>query len=384
MAHSLGRRPANASATQSQYPVNNDQLDFAFVADLPKLEAMPPKRAARARAATPAAVPVQAPLQPSQELPAVQLDDTERMACALEAHPDYRVMRRLVPRLQWAPVQAQRVCTVVILDTETTGLDAAKEKIIELALLKVQVDLDTGLPVGDVMVYDELEDPGIPIPKEVEKITGINSAMVSGKRLDEGRIATLMEGVDLVIAHNAGFDRPFVEARLPHFSQLAWACSFADISWKDQGRSSAKLESLAQALGYFYDAHRAEMDCHALLAVLAAALPVTPAPISADLVTPSSTGLAWLIGKSQHPTYRLQATNAPFDAKDKLKARGYRWNADQKVWHTRLDSPHALQEECAWLKENAYHQRSAVVQVEKLEAQVRYSNRPGETLYQQL
>lgn len=364
--------------------MNHDQLDFAFVAELPTAEVIRPKRTARAKAAKPPEMPVQASLQAAPELAAVNLDDAERMARALEAHPDYRVTRRLVPRLQWVPSQAQRLCTVVILDTETTGLDAAKEKIIELALLKVQVDLDTGLPVGDVTVYDELVDPGIPIPKEIEKITGISTAMVAGKRLDEGRIAALMEGVDLVIAHNAGFDRPFVEARLPYFSPLAWACSFADIAWKDQGRSSAKLESLAQALGYFYDAHRAEMDCHALLAVLAAALPVTPAPIAADLVTPSATGLAWLIGKAQHPTYRLQATNAPFDAKDKLKARGYRWSAEQKVWHTRLDSPHALHEECVWLKENAYHQRSAVVQVEKLDAHTRYSNRPGETLYQQL
>ena len=364
--------------------MNNDQLDFAFVAELPTVEVTRPKRAARVKAAKPPTLPLQTALQPAPQPPTVNADDAERMARTLEAHPDYRVMRRLVPRLQWAPPQAQRVCTVVILDTETTGLDAAKEKIIELALLKVQVDLDTGLPVGDVTVYDELEDPGIPIPKEVEKITGINTAMVTGKRLDECRIAALMEGVDLVIAHNAGFDRPFVEFRLPYFTQLAWACSFADISWKDQGRSSAKLESLAQALGLFYDAHRAEMDCHALLAVLTAALPIAPAPIATDLVTPSSTGLAWLIGKAQHPSYRLQATNAPFDAKDKLKARGYRWNAEQKVWHTRLDSPQALHEECAWLKENAYHQRAAVIQVEKLDAHVRYSNRPGETLYQQL
>jgi DNA polymerase III subunit epsilon len=372
--------------------VNNEQLDFAFVAGLPVLEKAAPKRAARAKAPPSLATSVQATLQPERPhagpaQPTVSAGapgDAESMARELEAHPDFRVMRRLVPRVLWPQPQTARVCTVVVLDTETTGLDPSKEKIIELALLKVQVDLDTGLPVGEVTVYDELEDPGIPISKEIERITGITPAMVAGKQLDESRIATLMQGVDLVIAHNAGFDRPFVEARLPLFNQLAWACSFADISWKDQGRSSSKLESLAQALGYFYDAHRAEMDCHALLAVLSAALPVTPSPIAADRLTPSSTGLAWLIGKAQHPTYRLQASNAPFDAKDKLKARGYRWNAEQKVWHTRLDSPQALQDECAWLKENAYHQRSAVVQVEKLDAHVRHSSRPGETLYQQL
>jgi DNA polymerase-3 subunit epsilon len=179
--------------------------------------------------------------------------------------------------------------------------------------------------------------------------------------------------VDVVIAHNAGFDRPFCEARLPRFRHLNWACSFADIDWKAQGRGSAKLENLAQALGLFYDAHRAEMDCHALLAVLVAPLP-------AD----SHTGLAHLLKAAQKPTYRLQATSAPFDAKDKLKARGYRWNADQKVWHARLDDDAALQLECDWLKANVYTQRNAVVQIERLDSAVKYSSRPGEVLHRQL
>ena len=78
------------------------------------------------------------------------------------------------------------------------------------------------------------------------------------------------------------------------------------------------------------------------------------------------------------------ATNAPFDAKDKLKARGYRWSAEQKVWSTRIGDSKALEAEFAWLKENAYHQRAVVVQFEKLDGHVRYSSRPGEMLYHQL
>ena len=106
------------------------------------------------------------------------------------------------------------MCRVVVLDTETTGLDQSKDKIMELALLRVDVDRATGLPVGAVQVYDGLEDPGMPIPPEVQEITGITPDMVQGQRLDEDRIAALLDGVDLVIAHNAGFDRPFCEARI--------------------------------------------------------------------------------------------------------------------------------------------------------------------------
>jgi len=342
--------------------MNNDQLGFAFLPELPTAPVPPRKRLPVNKAASPVTSPM----------------DPEAMAQALQAHPDFQVLRRLKPCLNWpgATSATTPVTRVALLDTETTGLDPTKDQIIELAIVLVDVDNATGLPVGPVQVYDGLEDPGRPIPQEVVAITGIHDADVQGQHLDEARVAELMQGVDLVIAHNAGFDRPFVENRLPYFSQFAWACSFADLDWKAQGRGSAKLESLAQALGLFYDAHRAEMDCHALLTVLAA-----PLPASAGT---AGTGLAHLLQAARQPSYKLSATNAPFESKDKLKARGYRWNADQRVWQTRLSDPAALQEECTWLKEAVYNQRSAVVQLEKLDALARYSARGGAVTHQQL
>ena len=308
---------------------------------------------------------------PQKALEAPQANEPEALARALETHSDYRVLRRLTPRLHWPDTPgapgALRL-RVVVLDTETTGLDAAKEKIIELAMLRFEVDLASGLPVGDVQVFDELEDPGMPIPPEVQALTGIRDADVAGKRLDAQRVAAMLDGVDLVIAHNAGFDRPFCEARFAAFQDIAWACSFADMDWKVQGRSSQKLESLALALGLFYDAHRAEMDCHALLAVLTAPMPKDPA----------SHALATLIAASRQPAYRLSATGAPFDSKDRLKARRYRWNGEQRVWQTRIDSEAALEAELQWLREQVYGARQASVTLEQTDALVRYSSRSGD------
>ncbi|WP_114970413.1 3'-5' exonuclease [Rhodoferax ferrireducens] len=303
----------------------------------------------------------------------VAMPDLETMAVTLARHPDYRVLRRLVPIRHFERVAQGPVIRVLVLDTETTGLDHANDKIIELAMLQVDVDTVTGLPVGDVAVYDGLEDPGMPISKEIQAITGISSEMVRGQRLDEVRIAGLLAGADLVIAHNAGFDRPFCEARIPAFAQMAWGCSFADIDWKKEGHGSAKLEYLALDKGWFYDAHRAEVDCHALLAVLGEPLPAS-----------SQSGLAKIIAMSSMPTYRLQATNAPFEAKDLLKARAYRWNAEQKVWHTRLADEAQLAAEFEWLKSAVYGGRAARVQVEKLDAEVKYSSRAGELSMQQI
>ena len=295
------------------------------------------------------------------------MPDAQAMAAALSCHPDYRVLRRLVPVRHFERTPQGPVVRVLVLDTETTGLDQTRDKIIELALLQVDVDSTTGLPVGEVQVYDGLEDPGMPISKEIEAITGISSEMVRGQQLDEARVAALLAGADMVIAHNAGFDRPFCEARIPQFAQLPWGCSFADIDWKKEGHGSAKLEYLAMEMGWFYDAHRAEADCHALLAVLGETLPVS-----------SQSGLAKIIRASGVASYRLQATGAPFESKDLLKARAYRWNPEQKVWHTRLADEAGLAAELAWLKSAVYGNRQARVQVEKLDSGVKYSSRVGE------
>ncbi|MBU0590539.1 MAG: DNA polymerase III subunit epsilon [Gammaproteobacteria bacterium] len=335
-------------------PVTIEQLDFGFAgATVPASPATKPPTK-RGKVSTAAATP-------------------EEMARVLEQHPDYRVLRRLVPRQHFDHVPQGDVVSVIVLDTETTGLNQAQDKIIELAMLRVSVDRATGLPCGEVQVYDGLEDPGMPISSEIEAITGISNQMVKGQHLDEQRIATILNGADLVIAHNAAFDRPFVEARLPGFKDVSWGCSFAEIDWRSEGHGSSKLEYLAMDMGWFYDAHRAEVDCHALLAVLTATLPVS-----------ARTGLSRLLTDAQGPVYRLQATGAPFESKDALKARAYRWNAEQKVWHTLLTDATLLQAERDWLRTTVYGNRAVRVQLEELDARVKYSGRPGKLSQLQL
>ena len=291
----------------------------------------------------------------------------DAMAKALDAHPDYKVLRRLVPRDDWGAVPAAGTQRVIVLDTETTGLDQRSERIIELAMLSVLVDTATGQPVGSVTTYGSFEDPGKPIPAAITEITGIDDRMVQGQRIDDARVAELVQAADLIVAHNAGFDRPFVEARLPVFASKAWNCSFAGIDWKAQGSGSAKLEFLAHERGWFYDAHRALVDCHALLQVLAAPL------------KNGQSGLQQLLQGATQTRYKLRATGAPFDAKDALKARGYRWDNENRVWWTTLMGQDALEQEAEWLKAKAYNGRSARVQLEAQDALVQFSARTGET-----
>ena len=296
----------------------------------------------------------------------------DEMADKLSAHPDFKVKRRLVPILDFGLGSGAPTKRVLILDTETTGLDWRAENIIELAMLSVAVDLQTGQPVGVVEVYEDFEDPGRPIPAEIVKLTGITPQDVKGQKLNEAQIIDMVQRADLIVAHNAGFDRPFVENRLEVFEHKAWACSFAGINWKAQGLGSAKLEFLCSELGWFYDAHRAQVDCHALLRVLSAPLKAQPDDMP-------STGLQQLFKSAEQARTVVKAFGSPFETKDKLKARGYRWDAEAKVWFTAVKSAEALEAEADWLKSQVYGGRAARIGLETQDALVQFSSRSGKS-----
>ena len=94
---------------------------------------------APAPGAAPAPAPVPAPLRPlADEFTPLAL---EEIAVVLERSPDYRVLRRLVPTLDFRRKPLGAVRQVLVLDTETTGLESGKDKVIELALLRVAVDM---------------------------------------------------------------------------------------------------------------------------------------------------------------------------------------------------------------------------------------------------
>lgn len=291
----------------------------------------------------------------------------ESIAKELESSPDYRVLRRLQPCLNFAPPgDAARTIQVLILDTETTGLEAENCKLIELALLRVAVDIDAGVPVGPVDIYDGLEDPGTPLAPEIVALTGLTDDMLKGQRLDEVRIAQMLQGVDLVIAHNAGFDRPFAQRRVAGFSAIPWACSWADVDWKAHGHASAKLESLALDKGWFYDAHRADADCHALLAVLNAVIPAI-----------GKTGFSSVLKTARKDRVFIEALAAPFETKDVLKASGYKWDSARRLWGKTVRDGAPFDDELQWLSANIYAGAPARVSVRTVSPLQRFTQDMG-------
>ncbi len=299
------------------------------------------------------------------------LTDEEAVALArqLQEHPDYRVIRRLVPRTHFAPPDGLPLVKGVIVDTETTGLSHDTDKIIEIGLVSFEFDPQTGKAYRILESYGSLEDPCIPILPEITDVTGITNDMVAGQRIDDAQVEQLVEGATLVIAHNAKFDRPFLEQRLPIFESLQWGCSFAQIAWKDEGLGSAKLDYIAYQFGFFFDAHRAESDCMALLEILQQPLP------KSNIVA-----LKRLIEQSDQKDWCVYALNSKFETKDTLKARAYKWDAAKRCWYRTVTGSDAIKEEVSWLKETIYGGRQVTLEFESRNALVKYSLRPGKQI----
>jgi Exonuclease len=165
----------------------------------------------------------------------------EQMARSLTESGDYRVTSRLEPQAEYHPPDSSPKLVAAVADVETTGTNPHRDKIIELGICLFEYDHQNGRIYRVLGSWVWLEDPGFSIPPEITSITGITDELVAGHRIDDRAVDDLLGRGVLVIAHNASFDRRFLEKRLPTFVTKHWACSRADIDWRP--RVSVHLRS---------------------------------------------------------------------------------------------------------------------------------------------
>ncbi len=197
----------------------------------------------------------------------------------------------------------------------------------------------------------------MPIPKEISRLTGITDDDVRGQTLDDDAVAALAADASLVIAHNAGFDRRFLERRFPVFVDTPWGCSREQVPWAAEGLRSRSLDYLLYRFGYFFDGHRALNDCQAVLHLLSLTLPLSGQPI-----------LPVFLENARRRAWRIWALDTDFDLKDRLKERGYRWSNGEdgrpRAWFRDVDEADLAEEE-QFLAEKIYggqprHDRSRI------------------------
>lgn len=290
--------------------------------------------------------------------------DAELHAIALAASPDYKVLRKLSPRPFYEWPLPDDVRFGILLDVETTGTDHNADAVIELGMIRFAYTA-TGTVLGPIATFQAFRDPGRPIPAPITSLTGITDAMVAGHVIADADIREFIDGADLVITHHADFDRKFCERLCTVFENLAWACSMSQVPWRSEGVEGTKLFYLAYQQAFWFEGHRALDDCYALLELLEMPLPRT------HRIT-----FATLLENAFRETRKVWAIGTPYEVKDRLKERGYRWsggrNGHYRAWHKDV-APDQVEAELRFLEDLDFPDIAPLVTMQ--DAYIRFSDR---------
>ena len=220
---------------------------------------------------------------------------------------------------------------LLILDTETTGIDPEHDRAIEIGAILYSGQHQTTLAQLSFLLYAE--------SNAAEHINHIPAASLSAlpETYEEQSLSllqTMAAQADYAVAHNASFDRQWFDGdRLPVLigadnSPLRWLCSMSDMSWPRQTRQRESLVNLALNHGIgISSAHRALTDCQLLAELFNR--------ISAD-------EFDTLMTDALRPKAIFQA-HVSYNDRHLAKAAGFRWNGRDKIWTRRMAIEEATQ-----------------------------------------
>ena len=265
----------------------------------------------------------------------------EQHAKLLERHEGYRVLRKVPAPYSLFPddgAPPDGKC-IGIVDLETTGLDPETDAIIELALMLVWVD-EEGEIIAHIGPFNWLEDPEVELDPRVSLVTGLASHMLTGHKIDDVSVERYFSRADVLVSHNASFEIGFLERRYPSLRHAKWGCSLRDIDWLMAGLDGRAQGSLLAQHGWYSEAHRAGPDVWALFVLLSERR--RGIGRGAERIH-----LQRLLETVETNTVMVEARGAPFNKKDLLKSRQYRWNANAGFWEKELGAE-LVEHEQAW------------------------------------
>jgi DNA polymerase-3 subunit epsilon len=211
---------------------------------------------------------------------------------------------------------------LAVVDVETTGLDPVQDELIALSVVCVEVDRVSGELLKIIDSYTGQREPTRPMSPAIEQIVGISATDLVGQLLDVGRISAMLEGCELVVAHNAAFDRSFIEPHVPVFGQLAWGCSLKDIDWfGTEQQPKASIDHLLFLYGLEASIGTPQADCNALVRVLGLPLPVS-----------GCTGFAALLASARSPRYRFSVPDPGAENTAVLIELGFKFDSEANAW----------------------------------------------------
>ncbi len=128
---------------------------------------------------------------------------------------------------------------IAVVDTETSGT-GPEDRILEFALVMLE---RRAHQTRIVWGHSALHDEGPPSTPEAFAIHGISEKQRCGMVVPQEMMDHL-KGADLVVAHNASFDRAMLRRTATWTNDLPWRCSARQIKWRREHVSFVGLSSL--------------------------------------------------------------------------------------------------------------------------------------------
>lgn len=159
---------------------------------------------------------------------------------------------------------------VCVIDTETTGLDQRDEPI-SVAVVLLEIEPIKGKLIREVDSYYGLREPSVPMHPKAQAIHGMSLEQLRGASFDMKKLRKIVDSADILVAHNAQFDRRMISKVVPGLMHAKWVCSINSLSWlwKEVSPKGASLDAICEVLELDRPRpHNAMADCRALITVL--------------------------------------------------------------------------------------------------------------------
>jgi len=231
---------------------------------------------------------------------------------------------------------------ICFIDLETTGTHKKNDLIIEIALKVMHLNKHTAEESKAIYEYQSFQDPGIKIPEEASLINGITDEMVKDHEINWEKVGDILSKSQLCVAHNASFDRAFLDRYLEQSKSKIWACSINDIDWIERGFTNFKLELLSYWHGFYYESHRAMNDVDAMIHLLTHPHYTNNKPI-----------VELIVNARKFQNRMIVKFNYNKELVELIKSKKYFFNGDTKEW-SKIITEDKVENEKVWLAENIY------------------------------
>lgn len=207
----------------------------------------------------------------------------------------------------------------LIVDTETTDLDPATGRVIEVGAVLYSIENRTTLAqfatllAGDSNAAEKINR--IP-PAALQEIGAIKPSLAGAADV----LKSLRSCADVIVCHNVEFDQQWFRNE---WHSLPWICTAFDFDWPAASREAGSLIQLALEHGVgVSSAHRALTDCNLIAALF-------------DRMPLYGRDLQEMFARAMRPKAIFQAI-VPFEEKDRAKDAGFKWDGAAKQWTRRL------------------------------------------------